>query len=179
MTDQTLCCHDYVNQPYPLVRDAVRSNSAAIFRHATAATTADTATLHVHFGGIDFRTTVAVQVIGFEDDRAYDRPATKLTIEWKAEDYPRLFPLMRATLVIFPLSATETQLELRGAYQPPMGKLGETIDAALGHRLAVASVTRFLHEVARWLRDALATPAPAAVVVMGRAPSSASVDIEC
>jgi hypothetical protein len=179
MTAQPLCCYDYVNQPYPLVRDAVRSSSAAMFRHATAATAADTATLHVHFGGLDFTTTVAVQVTGSEDDHAYDRPATKLTIEWQAQDHPRLFPLMKATLVIFPLSATETQLELRGAYQPPMGKLGETIDAAVGHRLAVASVTRLLQEVAGWLRHALAAPAPAAPIGAGPTPPDARVDSEC
>jgi hypothetical protein len=160
MSDRELHCYDYVNQPYPRVRDALISDPLRVFRHATAAA-APAPALHVRVGGLDIGTDIAIQIVGVEHDQAYDRPATKLTLEWQAASTPRMFPAMKATLVIFALSPTETQLELRGTYQPPMGKLGEVIDAAAGHRLAEASVTRFLQEVAGWLREALASPSPA------------------
>jgi len=160
MSDRMLECHDYVNQPYPRVREAVLANPHEMFRHATAAAAAHAATLHVRLGGIDVGTDVALQITGVEDDQAYDRPATKLMIEWQAASNPRLLPSMKATLGIFALSATETQLELRGHYQLPMGKLGGWLDDAVGHRLAEASVTRLLREVAGWLRETLAVAPP-------------------
>jgi hypothetical protein len=73
-----------------------------------------------------------------------------------------MFPTMRARLTVFALTATETQLELEGTYDPPLGPIGDLLDAALGHRLAEASVQRFVAEVAGWLREQLALPAHAA-----------------
>ncbi len=93
---------------------------------------------------------------------------------------------MKATLLMFALSATETQLELRGTYEPPMGRLGEVLDAAAGHRLAGAAVTRFIREVAGWLREQLAAPAavaskPASQPTVASKPASQpmAVDMEC
>jgi len=157
MSDRKLSCYDYVNHPYVRVRDTVLANPHYVFRHATAAATAQSAALHVRLGGIDVGTEVAIKVAGVEQDRTYDRATTKLFLEWQAASNPGMFPSMKATLLIFPLSATETQLELTGTYEPPMGKLGDAIDAAAGHRLAEASVTRFINEVAGWLREELAT----------------------
>lgn len=180
MSDQALHCHDYVNQPYPLVRDTLLANPHDVFRRATAAAAMHAATLHVRLGGIDIGTEVEIQITGVEHDHAYDQPATKLSLEWQAASHPRIFPLMKATLVIFPLSTTETQLELRGDYQPPMGKLGEVIDDAVGHRLAEASVTRFIREVAAWLREGLAVAGPAPTIAAEPAPPpGAMVDSEC
>jgi len=160
MSDRTLDCFDYVNQPYPRVRDALLANPHAVFRNATAAAAAHAATLHVRLGAIDIGTDVAIQIDGIAYDHAYDRPATKLTLAWQAANNPRMFPSMKATLAVFALSATETQLELHGTYQPPLGKLGEVLDGAAGHRLAEASVTRLLQEVAGWLRQELAVASP-------------------
>lgn len=177
MSDRTLDCYDYVNQPYPRVRDLVLANPHHVFQHATAAAAAHAAALHVRVGGIDIGKDVAIEVTGVEDDPAYDRPATKVLLEWQATSNPRMFPSMKATLLIFALSATETQLELRGVYEPPMGKLGDLLDAAAGHRLAQASVARFIQEVAGWLREELAVPAP-----LEPKPASqpgAAVDTEC
>jgi hypothetical protein len=195
MSDRTLHCYDYVNQPYPRVRDALLADPYAVLQRATAAATTHAATLHVRFGGIDIGTDVAIQIANIEHDDAYGRPATKLTLAWQAAHNPRMFPAMHATLVIFGLSATETQLEFQGTYQPPLGKLGEVVDAAAGHRFAEASMTRFIQEVAGWLREELAgaravpavdtKPAPEVLAVPGLFPSEpvtqpgASVDQEC
>lgn len=156
MTDRILTCCDYVNQPYLRVRDAIVANPHDVFRRATAAE--HDATLHVHVGGVDVGADIAIEVAAVEDDRVYDCPATKLTLTWQAAVHPSLFPAMTATLLIFPLSSSETQLELRGTYEPPLGMLGAAVDAVAAHRLAERSVTRFVQEVAGWLRDDLARP---------------------
>ena len=164
---RTLRCHDYVNQPYPRVREAILANPHDVFRRATAAAASHAATLHVPVGAIDVGADVTICVLNVEQDYAYKQPATKLMLEWQAVRRPRLFPAMKATLVIFALTPTETQLELEGQYEPPMGKIGEAIDAALGHRLAEASVKQFLQEVASWLREELTQPSGAALAEPG------------
>jgi hypothetical protein len=74
--------------------------------------------------------------------------AVAFEIEWNAETSSALFPTMRATLVAYPLGPAETQLDLRGEYDPPGGVVGAAADWLVGHRIAEASVHRFLDEVA-------------------------------
>ena len=71
---------------------------------------------------------------------------------------PRLFPLMKAELFIYPLNATETQLDFVGLYEPPLGALGKAVNAIVGHRIAEVSVHRFVNDVAGYLRQALSSP---------------------
>ncbi len=68
----------------------------------------------------------------------------------------RLFPLMKAELTIYPLTATETQLDFLGLYEPPFGAVGKAMNAVVGHRIAEVSVHRFISDVAAYLRKALA-----------------------
>ena len=68
---------------------------------------------------------------------------------------PRLFPLVKANLSIYPLTATETQLDFKGLYEPPLGPLGKALNAMVGHRIAEVSVHRFVSDVARYLRETL------------------------
>lgn len=173
MTVPSLRCYDYVNQPYARVCNALLANPHHVFRQATSSATVHAARLHVRIGALDVGTDVDIRVTGVEHDFAYDQPATRLRLEWQAANNPRVFPSMTATLTIFPLSATETQIELSGKYEPPMGKLGEAIDAALGRRLATASVVKFVQEVAGWLREELVLP------IAGEPPEHAALDAEC
>ena len=83
-------------------------------------------------------------------------PVTTLELEWEAAKSPRLFPFMKAELSIYPLTPTETQLEFQGSYEPPLGVLGDAMNAIAGHRIAEASVHRFLKDVAAFLKDELA-----------------------
>ena len=66
---------------------------------------------------------------------------------------PRLFPLMEGELSIYPLTSTETQLDFSGVYKPPFGPVGKTMNAIVGHRIAEASVHRFVDDVAGYLRQ--------------------------
>jgi hypothetical protein len=59
---------------------------------------------------------------------------------------------MSAELSAWPLSASETQLEIEGVYEPPLGVVGTAIDTAVGHRIAEASVYRFLEDIVEQLR---------------------------
>jgi hypothetical protein len=165
MSKQPVRYYDYVNHRYARVRDALLANPGEVFRRATAATASDSATLHGRVGAVDVGAEVAIRITGVNTDSAFGVRATKIILEWSAVENPGLFPTMTATLSMFPLSSTETQLELEGSYTVPLGKLGATFDATLGHRLAEASVNRFIQEVARWLRDALAKPATATAAV--------------
>ena len=80
---------------------------------------------------------------------------TKLTLEWKAAKMPRLFPLMKGEFLVYPLTATETQLDFSGVYTPPFGAVGKTMNVIAGHRIAEVSVHRFVSEVEAYLRQSL------------------------
>jgi hypothetical protein len=60
---------------------------------------------------------------------------------------------MKAELSVYPLTATETQLDFVGRYEPPLGIVGGALDATVGHRIAQASVHRLITDVAKYLRE--------------------------
>ena len=100
---------------------------------------------------------IAIEVHRIEDQPRAGRshPITRLELEWEAARSPRLFPLMKAELSVYPLTATETQLDFAGIYTPPLGPLGSAVNTLVGHRIAEACVHRFLTDVARFLRNHL------------------------
>jgi len=154
-------CFDYVNHPYRQVRDALTRDPQEIFNAATSAAASRAqkvaSQLRVNIGGIEVGTEIAISVKEIEEQPggAMKQPLTRLELEWEAEKRPGLFPFMRAELSIYPLTATETQLDLRGRYDPPLGLLGDAVDAVAGRRIADASVHRFLNDVADYLRRTL------------------------
>ena len=154
-------CYDYVNHPYERVRDALIQNALVVFQSATktAASRANSvaAELHVDFAGIGVKTEIKIDVKSVEEKagRSASMPTTRLTLEWKAAKTPRLFPLMKGELFVYPLTSTETQLDFSGVYKPPFGTVGKTMNAIVGHRIAEVSVHRFVSDVAGYLRQAL------------------------
>jgi len=154
-------CYDYVNHPYERVRDALRQDALVVFQAATkaAASRAQSiaAELHVDVAGIGVKTDIRISLKEVEEKilDAMSTPATRLLLEWEATTLPRLFPLMEAELFIYPLTATETQLDFSGHYEPPFGAVGKAINAIVGHRIAEVSVHRFVTDVAGYLRQAL------------------------
>lgn len=154
-------CFDYVNHPYERVRDALKENALAVFQSATkaAASRAQSvaAELHVDFGGIGVTTDIKINVQNVEEKVAPgSSPVTRLLLQWEAATMPGLFPLMKGELAIYPLTSTETQLDFSGVYSPPFGAVGKTMNAIVGHRIAEASVHRFIADVAAYLRRTLA-----------------------
>ncbi|HEY2775018.1 MAG TPA: hypothetical protein VGK20_13305 [Candidatus Binatia bacterium] len=152
---------DYVNHPYEQVRAALAGDARRLFRSATTSAAARARTvasqLRVDVAGIEVATdiTIAVEKIEEREESAGPVPEIRLHLTWEAANSPHLFPFMRAELAAYPLTSTETQLDLSGNYQPPLGALGRALDAAVGHRIAEASVHRFITEVANHLRTTL------------------------
>jgi hypothetical protein len=155
-------CYDYVNHPYEQVRNALTADARAVFQSATKAAASRAQSiasqLRVNIAGIEVATDIAIAVTHIEEgpQGATSTPATRLQLEWEAAKSPRLFPFMRAELSIYPLTATETQLDFSGFYEPPLGALGSAMNALIGHRIAEGSVHRFVTEVAEYLRTSLA-----------------------
>ena len=153
-------CYDYINHPYEQVRDALMHDALAVFQGATKAAAVRArsvaAELRVDIGGIALEADINIQVKKFHEKVSKSAgPVTKLQIEWEAAKLPRLFPFMRADLNIYPLTATETQLDFSGTYKPPLGVLGRAMNAVAGHRIAEVSVHRFVSDVAGYLRQTL------------------------
>jgi hypothetical protein len=155
-------CYDYVNRPYQQVCDRLTRDALAVFRSATksAAKRAQSiaAELQVDVAGIGVKSDINISVKNIEEKLADVAlaPTTRLSLEWEAATMPRLFPLMRAELSVYPLTPTETQLDFLGFYEPPFGILGKSINAVVGHRIAEVSVHRFVSDVAAYLRQTLA-----------------------
>jgi hypothetical protein len=148
-------CYDYVNHPYAQVRDALTKDPVTLFRAATraAASRAQSvaAELRVELGGVGVEADITISVENIEEKSS----ATRMQLEWESATMPNLFPLMKAEIAIYPLTATETQLDFQGTYEPPLGALGKAMNALVGHRIAEASVHRFVTDVAGYLRQAI------------------------
>ena len=160
-------CYDYVNHPYDAVREALGGDTVGVFRDATRAASERSKSLEselsVNIGGVQVGTEVTIQVHQVLERPAHGKtpPMTVIDLEWAATNLPGLFPLMQAQLLVYPLTSTETQLELSGTYDVPLGVLGGAVDALVGHRVAEASVDRFIKHVAGHLRQSLSeTPRP-------------------
>lgn len=153
--------YDYVNHPYERVRSALEGDPAAVFSAATRAAASRAhsvaSELRVNVAGLDVgaRINVSVGAIEQRSKEAPSGPATRIPVQWEAATRPYLFPFMSAELSIYPLTATETQLDFLGRYEPPLGAVGGAVDAVVGHRIAEASVHRFLSDVAAYLRRSL------------------------
>jgi hypothetical protein len=161
---KTIRVYDYINHPYEIVRAKLTEGALEVFRGATkvAAQRAQSVAseLHVNFAGIEVGTDISIAVKSVEElpKNISAPPLTRLQLEWEAAKLPRLFPFMKAELTVYPLTATETQLDLSGSYEPPLGVLGSVIDSVVGHRIAEASVHQFIKDVAVYLRAELSKP---------------------
>jgi len=156
-------CFDYVNHGYVQVRDALQADALGALSRATqtAAARAEAVAvqLHLHVAGMDVGKQVDLAIGKISEDAAgagRSSPVTRMPLEWKARESTRLFPLMHAELSIYPLTATETQLDLSGHYDPPLGLFGGAVDAVVGHRIAEATLHRFMSDVAEYLKRTLA-----------------------
>ena len=164
-TARKIRSYDYVNQPYDRVRDVLKQHALSVFQSATkaAASRAESvaAELRVDFGGVGLKADIKIVVKDIKEKAGKTSAAasTKLDLEWEAAALPRLFPLMRGELSVYPLTSTETQLDFSGTYEPPFGAVGKTMNAIAGHRIAEASVHQFVADVAGYLRRTVGTSA--------------------
>lgn len=155
-----LRAYDYVNHPYAAVRAALVDDALDVFQRATSAAAARadslSAELTARVGPVEVAADITIRVISTEEATSpFGKPSTRLTLEWEAKRAPALFPVMHAVLSVYALSSTETQLDFEGRYEPPLGVVGKAIDAAIGQRIADATVHRFVEQIAASLRDRL------------------------
>jgi hypothetical protein len=159
-TGREIRCYDYVNHPYPQVRDVLTKDAPRIFQAATKAANSRAQSiaseLRVDIGGIAVDADIVISIHKIEEQNPEMGVAvTRLRLEWQAAKLSSLFPLMKAELSIYPLTASETQLDFLGHYEPPFGAVGKAINAIVGYRIAEVSVHRFVGDVAAYLRQAL------------------------
>ena len=153
--------YQYVNRPYDRVRATLHQKEGSLFQAATRAATARTdslaSTLKIAIQGFELGVDVHLEVFDVTDRKPAppQGPGTAVRLGWKAARAASIFPQMEATLSAWPLSADETQLELSGSYQPPLGSVGKALDTLLLHRIAEAALHRFLEDVVEQLRKDL------------------------
>jgi len=154
-------CYDYVNHPYEQVRSALSKDAPAVFQSATKAAASRAQSiaseLRIDIGGIGIQADIRVSVkdIEVKERQGMSGPKTHLQLEWEAARMAHFFPLMKADLSIYPITATETQLDFNGFYEAPLGPLGKAMNAMVGHRIADLCVHRFVSDVAEYLRKTL------------------------
>ena len=155
-----LHCYEYVTVDYDAVKQALVRDAPGLFQRATAAATSRAhrlaTTLRVSVGALEVGADVKIIVRGVHEKvSALGERRTELELAWTATSAAGLFPSMEATLAVYPISAHETQIDLDGRYRPPLGVVGNALDALVGHRLAQASVLRFVQDVAASLEAEL------------------------
>jgi hypothetical protein len=156
MSAHVLHVYEYVNRPYERVSSVLRLDAIGVFQRATASATARAralvSTMRATVGPVELGADVVVRVTSVEEAPDAPRgPRTRLRLAWKASQHPELFPTMEATLDVYALGPSETQLDFHGEYHPPFGVVGAVIDAIIGHRVAEAAVHRFVEEIAERL----------------------------
>jgi hypothetical protein len=155
-------CFDYVNQPYERVRAALAVDAQGLFHRATTAATDRARSMAVELkaevGPIAVGTDIDLEILDIAESERQPRafsPVTTLALRWRAASSASLFPTMEAKLHLYPLTHSETQLELDGEYRVPLGLLGAAADALVGHRFAESTVQRFVRDIAEQLRTDL------------------------
>lgn len=155
--------YDYVNHSYARVLEALRRDASGILARATHAAAerehAIGVQLHLRMAGIEVSTDVRVEVANVQERAATTSAHALATIPltWSSVASPSLFPHLHGNLSLYPLSSHETQLELEGTYDPPLGLVGDAFDSVIGHRIADACVLRFVQDVAAQLRAELSS----------------------
>lgn len=161
--ERALHYYAYVEAPWDQVTRLLAEDTASVLQHATgdAADQARTIsrTLQLDIAGFEISRDVQIEVGRFEP-RSVTRSVVPL--RWHAKRSRLLFPELTADLEVAAISHDPplTQITLNGHYAPPLGLLGAGADRLMLHRLAEATVHRFVQEVADELRrlvDALPT----------------------
>lgn len=153
--ERALHCYAYVEAPWDQVSRLLAEDSRSVLQHATAdaADQADamTRTLELEVGGFTVAKDVSIEVGTFVPR---DLTRSVVPLRWRAERGRLLFPELAADLEVASVSFDPplTQLTVVGSYEPPLGLLGAGADRLMLHRLAEATVHRFVHEVADELR---------------------------
>src|ERR1044071_2246539 len=101
----------------------------------------------LHIAGIPVRRRVHLLVGQPESTSTW----ASIPIWWQPTFARKLFPVMNGKLEVAPVAKEETRLTVSGMYEPPLGRLGEELDAALMHRVAEGTVRELAETIAKKL----------------------------
>ncbi|MEP7104807.1 MAG: hypothetical protein ABI838_03050 [Chloroflexota bacterium] len=71
----------------------------------------------------------------------------RIPVSWKASPGQAFFPVLDGYLQLESVTLRESRLALRADYQPPLGRLGQAIDAVALHAVVDATVRDFVEAV--------------------------------
>jgi hypothetical protein len=119
-----------------------------------------TSELHLELGGFDVSRRITIEIENVEiavDDVRVAADSASFHLSWDATTRPALFPSMKAELEIAPMRRRPplTQLSLAAHYGPPLGVIGFVGDAVIGHRVAEATIHRFVYDLVDRIKQAL------------------------
>ncbi len=105
----------------------------------------------LHMAGIPVRKKV---VVGFGEAARLSTWAV-VPVSWKATSAEKLFPAMAGKVAVAPVSKEETRLTVSGMYEPPFGRLGEELNAAVMHKVAERTVRELADSIAQKLNRSI------------------------
>lgn len=139
------------------------STSEDAYSHGT------TRMMRVGVGGLSRLVRVQVRELAGTDTSA------GLAIRWEVAGLGGvLFPVLDADIRLIPAGECGSVLMMAGSYRPPFGPLGEALDRAILHRVATATIRRFLAQLAAQIDGG---PGTARTVVPNGAGSSPPRDL--
>jgi hypothetical protein len=142
--DQPVALHTIVRRRWGDVLWSLRQDAAGIIKSANRS---PTGRLYLQVAGFEVSRPLRLE-LGAVTVRSEE---ARMRVRWEAEAQPNLFPTMRGELVAVPAGGEETRLYLSGAYRPPWGVFGHLIDRLVGFRIARATMSYFLDDLARQL----------------------------
>lgn len=153
-----LSFYGYVDRPYENVRNLLRSRPDEVLQRATNAASDRAgvllARLRLEGLGVEVGVEVHIEVARRPDEPTEGGlpPVTHFVLSWRAANAAGLFPSMTADLAVSPMTSAETRIEFEGTYRPPFAAAGKVFDAAVGHRIAEATVHRFVNDLIDQIR---------------------------
>jgi hypothetical protein len=120
------------------------AESGALITTSEDSYSRETGTL-ARVGAIGLSKLVRVQV----RELARTEESAGIALRWEAiGPGGGLFPVLDADVRLTPAGEHVTLLSMAGSYRPPLGSLGKALDQAILHRVAAATIRRFVAQVA-------------------------------
>jgi len=110
--------------------------------------------------GVGDRVRLAHRVIVELGEPLRFRARTVVPLRWWPATAGALLPALDADIEIGSLTPASTHLSMSARYEPPMGRLGSSLDEAFLHRVAEATVKHFLDGVGTTIMVAAAASTP-------------------
>ena len=98
----------------------------------------------IRVAGVPVRKRVSMQV----GDAVRTSTWAAVSVSWTATFPERLFPKMDGKVALSPAGRSVTKLAVSGMYEPPFGRVGEDLNAALLHSLAELTVKQLAESIA-------------------------------